>query len=216
MKIKPVVQTPAKAVVKPSPKIAKVTPKYVSAPVHKQEPKETPAPPEPTPLEACITEKMGQGMSEEEASNACKAELEGEKEPPPTEEKTLGIKPTTTVAATLETQVLGFMKEYGKKLIAEMKVQIDKDIKVAIQENRDALVGNIKKGLGLVEDPTVHLSEVEGMVRKILLDKEPHGKRTITETGEKPVEGAELTKSKAIVKPAADIYKSLMKNKGSI
>ena len=205
MENKPVVQTPT---------TTKVTPKYVSAPVHKQEPAETPAPPEPTPLEACVTEKMGQGMSEEEATNACKAELEGEKKPPPTEEKTLGTPKPPEQA--LGDKLIAVMKEYTDASIAKAKMNTEKRLAEVQEETEKELIESIRKGLGLQKDPVVHLSEVEGMVRKILLDKEPHGKRTITETGEKPTEGTELTKSKAIVKPASDIYKSLMENKGSI
>ena len=39
-------------------------------------------PAEPTPLQACVREKMANGMSEEEATTACKAELEAKTEKP--------------------------------------------------------------------------------------------------------------------------------------
>jgi len=58
----------------------------------------------------------------------------------------------------------------------------------------------------------VHLSEVEGLVRKILLDKAPHGKRTETTIGEKPSEGAEAG-AKAKIPAAADIFNKLRDSK---
>lgn len=199
-------QTPATKPIVQKPRFTVASP-----PVRKQEEPAEATPPEPTPLEACITEKMGQGMSQEEASNACKAELEGEKEPPPTEEKGAKKPPEGFMD-----KMVAVFEESMEKKFAIFEKKLEERLSVITKEKEDEAVTALRKGLGLTKDPVIHLSEMEGMVRKILLDKEPHGKRTLTETGDKPTEGAELNKTKAIVPSAKDIYKDLMENKGGL
>lgn len=206
---KPIVQKPATKPIVQKPRFTVASP-----PVRKQEEAAEAKPPEPTPLEACITEKMGQGMSEEEATNACKAELEGEKEPPPTEEK--GVAKLKTVPEGFMDKMVAVFEESMEKKFAIFEKKLETRLAAVVKEKEDEAVVSLRKGLGLNEDPAIHLSEIEGLVRKILLDKEPHGKRTLTEIGDKPTEGAELNKTKAIVSSAKDIYADLMKNKGGL
>lgn len=112
-------------------------------------------------------------------------------------------------------RVVGVMKEYGETLADQVKKDIQDDMKRVVKETKDELVGSIRKGLGLEKDPVIHLSEVEGIVRKIVLNEKPHGKRSETKIGEKPTEGAEDL-GKKIVKPAEEMFKDLTKNRTAI
>lgn len=114
----------------------------------------------------------------------------------------------------LRDQILSVMKEYGDTIATQVKKEIETKMQEVVKQTRDEMVKSIRKGLGLEKDPVVHLSDVEKVVREIVLDKSPHGKRTETATPEKPSEGtADLAKS--IVKPADDIFKDLQKNRGT-
>jgi len=109
-------------------------------------------------------------------------------------------------------RVVGIMKEYGETLADQVKQDIKTEMEQVVKETKDELVGSIRKGLGLEKDPVIHLSEVEKVVRKIVLNEKPHGKRTETNTTDKPTEGGE----KPRIESAADIHKRLMKNRGII
>jgi hypothetical protein len=113
---------------------------------------------------------------------------------------------------SLHDQILAVMKDYGNTIVAQVKKDIEAKMQTVIKDTRDEMVTSIRKGLGLEKDPTVHLSEVEDLVRKIILEKSPHGKRSATETPDKPAAGAEDL-SKGIVKPADKLYEELTKNR---
>jgi hypothetical protein len=156
-------------------------------------------PPQPTPMEKCIAEKVAQGMSQEEATTACKAELEAEQTPPSSEEKGLVQKIEAVITEAMEAKFKVLEKRIETRMAAIVKDKEDEAVKA------------LRKGLGLEQDPVVHLSEIEGMVRKIVLDEEPHGKRTETQTPDKPTEGIDLAKSK--VPKAEDTFNKLLEQK---
>ena len=114
----------------------------------------------------------------------------------------------------LQAQIIGVMKDYGKTLATEIKRDIAAEMDKVIKETKDEMVTGIRKGLGLMEDPVVHLSEVEHLVRKITLDEQPHGKRTETLTTDKPAEGS--TDEPKTLPSADDLYKRLTKDRGAI
>jgi len=71
----------------------------------------------------------------------------------------------------------------------------------------------IAKNAGLNDDKIIYLSEIEGILRKMALEGTPHGKRSLTETSEKPTEGLEKSRS---LKPAQKIFEELQKKKQGI
>ncbi len=77
------------------------------------------------------------------------------------------------------------MDDYGSMLITQMEVRLQKRIDEVIAATQDELVGAIRKGVGLDEDPVIHLSEVTSVVRKILLDQDS-GKKTLDKGGDGP------------------------------
>jgi hypothetical protein len=110
----------------------------------------------------------------------------------------------------LRNQILGIMKEYGETLADEVKRDIKTEMDKVVKNTKDELVGSIRKGLGLEKDPVVHLSDVEGLVRKIVLDGSEHGKRSETETTDKPTEGADDIKK---IKSAKEMWKEMTKDR---
>lgn len=111
----------------------------------------------------------------------------------------------------LRNRILAVMKEYGDTLADGIKQDIQDRMDKVVQETRDEMVESLRKGLGLEKDPVVHLSEVEGMVRKIVLDEKPHGKRTETVTKDKPTAGAEDEPKK--LPSAEDLFKDKLSKK---
>lgn len=170
--------------------------------VKKQETTEEPATQaEAETMEQCIQRHMAanEELTEEQARAMC-AEERKPKQEDSTEEKALGDK------------LIQVMKEYTDASIQKAKENTEKRLAEVQKETEQELIDSIRKGLGLQKDPVVHLSEVEGLVRKILLEKSPHGKRTETETPEKPTEGpAEKPK----IEKSEDIFKKLMQKKGA-
>lgn len=144
------------------------------------------------------TEKQDHGCKEDEVWNA--------------EQEKCVAKPAPAEKG-LRDQILGVMKEYGDTLADQIRKDIEDKMKVVIKETRDEMVTSLRKGLGLEKDPVIHLSEMEGMVRKIILNKEPNDKRTLTKTGDKPAEGDGTPKK---LESSEDIFKKLSENKGSI
>jgi len=92
----------------------------------------------------------------------------------------------------LTEKITKVMDDYGSMLIKQMEVRLATRIDEIVKATQDELVGAIRKGVGLDEDPVVHLSEVTSVVRKLLLEKD-EGKKTTDgdEAGPegKPVEG---------------------------
>lgn len=125
-------------------------------------------------------------------------------------------KPEGEAEKGLRDQILSVMKEYGDNLAEQIKKDIKVKMDEVVKQTRDEMVGSLRKGLGLEKDPVVHLSEVEGMVRKIVLDEKPHGKRTETATPDKPAEGSTEALAKKIVPSAETIFKDLTKNRAGI
>ena len=77
----------------------------------------------------------------------------------------------------LTDKVVKVMDEYGKMLMAQMKASLVKQMDEVVKATQDELVAAIRKGVGLEEDPVIHLSEVNALVRKMLLEKD-EGKKT--------------------------------------
>ena len=119
--------------------------------------------------------------------------------------------PPAEAEKNLQTQIIGVMKEYGKTLAEQIKTDIHTQMDKVIKETKDEMVSGIRKGLGLEKDPVLHLSEIEGVVRKIVLDDKPHGKRTETLTKDKPTEGA--TDEPKTLPSAEDMFKEKLEKK---
>ena len=103
--------------------------------------------------------------------------------------------PATQPDGFMQKMIAVFQEAMAQELVkfrAELKTSIDK----IVAEQQDEAVKALKDGLGLSKDQTIHMSELPGMVRKILLDSQPSGKRTETTTPDVPIEGNDLTKTK--------------------
>lgn len=85
----------------------------------------------------------------------------------------------------LTEKVVAVMDDYGKMLMAQMKATLQKQMDEVVKSTQDELVAAIRKGVGLDEDPVVHLSEVTAVVRKMLLDADS-GKQTADDPGTGP------------------------------
>jgi len=138
-------------------------------------------------------------------------------EKPKTEQPT---QPATSPAAP--TQPDGFMQKMiavfqeamAQELVkfrAELKTSIDKIVK----EQQDEAVKALKEGLGLEKDPVIHTSEIPGMIRKILLETLPSGKRTETTTTDVPAEGTDVTKTQDKTSSADKMFTEALKTKGA-
>jgi len=95
-----------------------------------------------------------------------------------------------TIAAPAELplnqKMMEVMKEYVNTMMQQFKADIEKRMveeKTAIENE---LITSVRTGLGIQKDPVVHLSEVEGMVRKIVLTNTPEAKKTLTDTTPPP------------------------------
>jgi len=122
--------------------------------------------------------------------------------------------PKPTAIPNLTEQISELMKEYGKTLSEQIKSDIKKEMDKVVEDTKKEAVEAIRRGIGLDKDPVIHLSEVEGMVRKIVLENTESGKRTETVTKDKPAEGPAAEKPP--VKPATEIFDELMKKKGTV
>jgi len=148
--------------------------------------------------EECVQAKIKAGMTEEEARAAC-AEQKSTK---------------SEIIPNLTEQIAAVMKEYGKTLAEQIKTDIREEMDKVVAETKNEAVEAIRKGLGLAKDPVIHLSEIEGIVRKIVLEKAEPGKRTETATPDKPTEGEDITKTK--LKSAEDLFKEQLAKKGTV
>ena len=79
----------------------------------------------------------------------------------------------------LTDKVSKVMDDYGKMLIKQMEARLQAKIDDVIKSTQDELVASIRKGVGLDDDPVVHLSEGSAVVRKMILEKDGgDGKKT--------------------------------------
>ncbi len=78
----------------------------------------------------------------------------------------------------LTDKVSKVMDDYGKMLITQMEARLQKKIDDVIKSTQDELVASIRKGVGLDDDPVIHLSEVSEVVRKMILKQSGDGKKT--------------------------------------
>ncbi len=79
----------------------------------------------------------------------------------------------------LTDKVSKVMDDYGTMLIQQMEVRLQKRVDEVIKSTQDELVASIRKGVGLDDDPVIHLSEVSEVVRKMILKQSGDGKKTI-------------------------------------
>jgi len=91
------------------------------------------------------------------------------------------------VGLNLSEKISKMMDDYGGMLIEQMEQRLQKRVDEVVEETQDELVAAIRKGVGLDDDPVIHLSEVSSVVRKILLEKEGgEGKKSTEETEKGP------------------------------
>ena len=124
-------------------------------------------------------------------------------------------KPTEEAAEKgfMEKMIAVFDEAMEKKMATFWK-DVETRMDEAVKKVQDQAVLGLRKGLGISEDPVVHLSEMEGLVRKVVLEASEHGKRTETLTKDKPDEGKEGEPKK--LPSADDLYKQLREKRGML
>jgi hypothetical protein len=122
--------------------------------------------------------------------------------------------PATDAEKGFMDKMMAVFDEAMEKRMSTFWKQVETKMDEAITKVQDDAVQGLRKGLGINDDPVIHLSEMEGMVRKILLEEKPHGKRTETITKDKPTEGS--TDEPRQLPSADDLYKRLSKQRSSI
>lgn len=90
-----------------------------------------------------------------------------------------------TADMNLTEKVIKVMDDYGDMLTNQIEVKLLARMDEVVKEVQDELVSAIRKGVGLDDDPVIHLSEVQGLVRKMLLEKDS-GKKTADDDGAGP------------------------------
>lgn len=151
-----------------------------------------------------MVEKQGETAEKDEHGCVAGKETWSEEQqkcvakPPPAEEKAFMDK------------IMAVFNEAIDKRMNDFWKQVEKKMEDAVNKVQDQAVQSLRKGLGVSEDPVVHLSELPELMRKTILELQPPGKRTETETLEKPAGDVE----KAKVPKAEDRFKELMKNRG--
>jgi hypothetical protein len=141
------------------------------------------------------TKKEKHKMSELKTEEECKAAngiwADGKCQMPAAKTK------TATTELPINEKLIAVMKEYMDQVLTEFKADITKRMAEEKVNIENELVSSVRTGLGIQKDPVIHLSEVEGVVRKIVLNTSGEAKKTLTETTDKPSEG-DLTKNAKI------------------
>ncbi len=108
----------------------------------------------------------------------------------------------------LTEKITRVMDDYGTMLINQTEAKLQKKIDEVVAATQDELVSAIRKGVGLTDDPVIHLSEVQEVVRKMFLDQDL-GKKT-TDVGGDGQPGGETVDPRAfdIEKQYAELTKS--------
>jgi hypothetical protein len=112
----------------------------------------------------------------------------------------------------LQKAIVEAVKEYGKTLAEDVKKEVLEDVMKTVENIKKEAANAVRKGLGIEQDPVVHLSDIQKEIRKALLEAAPPNKKTLTETPEKPAEG-EVTKTQKI--DVETRFNEMMKNKGA-
>jgi hypothetical protein len=96
---------------------------------------------------------------------------------------------SNTTELPINEKLIAVMKEYMNEMMTQFKADVEKRLSEEKLNIENELVSSVRTGLGIQKDPVIHLSEVEGVVRKIVLNSAPEAKKTLTETTDKPSDG---------------------------
>jgi len=121
--------------------------------------------------------------------------------------------PQTTEEKAFMDRIMAVFNEAIDKRMKDFWTEVEKRMDEAIKKVQAEAVQGLRKGLGVSEDPVIHLSELPELVRKIALEAQPPGKRTETTTTEKPTEGSIETPK---IPKAEDRFNELLKARGNI
>lgn len=148
--------------------------------------------------EECVKAKMADGMTEEEAKDACT-----KKSVPKPEEETLVEKMTKVIKEAFQVE----FSAWEKKMI-DMMAKVTK-------EKEEQFTEAFAESLGVPKNKEAYitLSEAKELLRKIVLESSAPGKRTETETKDKPTEGADIQKQG---KSLEEQYAEMLKRKGTV
>jgi len=102
---------------------------------------------------------------------------------------------STHSSKNLTERIVDTMNLYGEQLVKDMQKQFAELLAAKMKEQEAAMIAGITKGLGLDKDQPVYLKDVEGIVRKMVLEKES-GKKTETADEEEEEDKGENTASK--------------------
>lgn len=109
------------------------------------------------------------------------------------------------------TRMMAVFDEAMEKRMTTFWKEVEKRMDEAVKKVQDQAVMGLRKGLGVSEDPVIHLSELPDLVRKTVLEVSEHGKRTETLTKDKPIEGATDEPKKLL--SAEESFQKMLKKK---
>lgn len=87
-------------------------------------------------------------------------------------------------------KMMGAFKEAMELELVKFRADLQKQISQIVKEQQDLAVEALKAGLGIQKDTMIHMSELPGMVRKIMLDSGQVEKRTDNPITDVPTAGA--------------------------
>jgi hypothetical protein len=70
---------------------------------------------------------------------------------------------------SLTERIVETMNDYGENLVLGLQSEFQATLKEQMATQQDAMVEGIRKGLGLESDPTIHLKELDVIVRDLVL-----------------------------------------------
>ena len=99
----------------------------------------------------------------------------------PTTDQNIDDLETDTVI-NMKAAVIKSMNDYGAKLVEDLKKDFDVQIKGIAETQKKELIDGIRAGLGLDDNPTVHLKDLQTIVRDMVLQQVEAGKKTAGST----------------------------------
>ena len=80
------------------------------------------------------------------------------------------------------------MNEYGEKIVKDLQKEFDKQVGEIMAKQEAELIKGIREGLGLDDNPVVHLKDLQAIVRDMVLENaDPKKKSTLPVVRDPPV-----------------------------
>lgn len=80
-------------------------------------------------------------------------------------------------STTLTDQIVAATQSYGEMLVKELQAKFDKQLEETLAEQQQAIVDGVRKGLGIDDNPAIHLKDLDGIVRDLVMKHSDPGKK---------------------------------------